>query len=133
MVTRNTDFRKVTFERDEEAYEALAAERESWLDQVLRLARLFVRVDRKAAYIGRNASEPGCGSIGQMASMLGYDGDQAMNLAWLGYALDGCEGLEEALRENHIPLPKAYQLGRIFEKPELVLEDDDWLHWAPAI
>ena len=68
VATRSVDFRKVHYQPDEEAYEALVAKREDWLEGQLELARLFLRMHKNAAYAGKS-----CSSIGQMASLMGYD------------------------------------------------------------
>ncbi len=71
------------------------------------------------AYVGE-----GCGSLTHFATKLGYDFQQAKNMAWLGYALDGCPGLEEAVRDKRLMLAQAYEIGKVYQFPELVLEED---------
>ena len=119
------DPRKSRFQPDHEAADALEAGREVWLEQTLTAAHLFRRMLTNGAHLGEC-----CGTLAQLATKLGYDGSQAMNMAWLGYALEGCEGLEAAVRAKKLTLPKAYEIGKIYQRPELLLDEDDWVHTA---
>ncbi len=119
------DPREAHFERDHAAAERLAALRNAWLEDKFERARLFRRMDVNHAYVGE-----GCGSLSHFATRLGYDFQQAKNMAWLGYALDGCPGLEEAVRDKRLMLAQAYEIGKLYQFPELVLEEDDWLQTA---
>ncbi len=99
------DPREAHFERDHEAAERLAALRDTWLEDKFERARLFRRMAVNHAYAGE-----GDGSLTHFATRLGYDCLQAKNMAWLGYALEGCPGLEEAVRDKSLML--AHSLSR---------------------
>ena len=124
-MTLTVDQRTVHFQRDDEALAQVHARREAWLEQQLDLARLFCRIDRKAAFV------PTCtSSVSGLASTRCYHGLWSRELCQLGYALDAEPTLEQLLRDNEIGFQAACALGRIHKEPELIEDGDDWLHWA---
>ena len=119
------DQRTLHFERDDEALQEARDGRAAWLDQQLELARLFRRIDAKAAFV-----PAGCSSVASFASHIGYEGRLARELSQLGYALEAEADLEQLLRDNEIGFAAACAIGRIHRDPELLDPDDEWIQWA---
>ena len=119
------DQRTIRFERDDEALAEVEARREGWLDQELGLARLFCRIDLKAAYVPAS-----CGSVKELASRRGYDATRAQDLCLLGYALEAEPELEVLLRANEIGFAAALALGRVYQDPLFLEPEDEWVRWA---
>ena len=135
MVMR-VDHRTLHFVRDDEALAEVGARRGDWLEQQLALARLFCRIDRKAAFF-----PVGCSSIHEFASRRGYDGPRAGDLCQLGYALAAEPTLEKLLQDDQIGFPAACAIGRIYQDPRLLEAPtgqvpgdqgpgDEWIRWA---
>jgi hypothetical protein len=124
-MVRRVDQRTLHYEPDDEALAEVAARRADWLEQQLALARLFCRIDRRAAFI-----PAGCSSVAEFASRRGYDGPRARELCRLGYALAAEPALAGLLRANQIGFPAACAIGRIHQDPLLLAPDDEWVHWA---
>ena len=119
------DRRQIVYERDDEAVARLEELRGPWLDLMIELARLFMRVDSKAFFIAFS-----CSSIAQFGSLRKFDGAMARDLAYLGYALEGEPELEAMLRDGRVLYATACELGRVYERKELIEPEDDWLQWA---
>ena len=114
------DQRTITYERDDDAIRELERRQPAWLAGEIALARLFVRIDRKAAYI-----PSGCASVEELAARKGYDGFRVRELLRLGYALEGEPALEDAVRKGEITFQAGCEIGRIYRDPELIDDKDD--------
>ena len=123
---RRVDQRTLHYEPDHEALAEVERRRADWLEQQLALARLFCRIDRRAAFF-----PAGCSSVAELASRRGYDGPRARELCRLGYALAAEPALAGLLRANADHLPRrlrhrAHPPGSAW----LLAPDDEWIRWA---
>ncbi len=118
------DRRCLRYEPDPEALATAARLQPGWRRRKFRLARLFVRIDRKAAYLETRAA-----SFREFAARAGYDPEEAQQTMLLGYAFEE-PGLEEALMQGEITWSAACAIGQIHRGPDLWREEDTWLAWA---
>jgi len=120
------DRRVVPGKADPATVQSLEDLRPIWFEAQLALARGFYRMHKNGAFLYERSA-----SIPQFASLRGFDGENAWRLLDLGYAVEGLEGLADALWEKRVVFPSACALGPIFRDPDLyVREDDRWLEWA---
>ena len=116
------------YEPDLAAADELIARRPAWLDEQLELARLFKRVDETVSWLSYSSS-----STSHFGAKYGYDRNQALGLARLGYALEGEPRLEAWLHARRISFAEACWMGRIYEVPLAIEPDDQWLEWAGSM
>jgi hypothetical protein len=88
-------------------------------------ARDFGRIQRSGHYVFR-----ACSSIAQFGEELGYSAREARMLASVGRALDFLPELEEEILQGRISPDAGAVLAKLFKRPGLIREGDDWIAWA---
>ncbi|MHC4932281.1 MAG: hypothetical protein ACYTGV_08840 [Planctomycetota bacterium] len=91
----------------------------------IRMARNLARIKRTRHYV-----LGGCSSIAHYGEMNGRSGREALVLAAVGECLELRPDLEERILSGRLSLDGVATLKKLFERPELIREGEDWVRWA---
>jgi hypothetical protein len=111
--------------RQDEAEAALQERHRRRREEDLFAARLLEKIDCTGHFLCVS-----CSSVAQFGELRGLSGREARMLAAVGKALKLRPALEEEILAGRLSLDAVAALGRVFENPHLVKDEEDWLKCA---
>jgi len=111
--------------RQDEADAALQERHRKRREEDLFAARQLAMIDDSGHFLCVS-----CASLSEFGEARGLSGREARTLAAVGKALELRPALEEDILSSRLSVEAVAALGRVFENPKLVKDEEDWLKCA---